>query len=134
MNSIPELDSRGLREFAFMTGGVLALIFGLLLPWVFNHAFPYWPWIVLAVLASWGLMAPGTLGPVYKGWMKFALILGKITTPIFLGIVFFIVFLPVALVFKVLGRDPMNRKFDKDQTTYRVKLNKISRTNLEKPF
>jgi len=133
-NQIPELDSRGLRNFAFTTGGVLAAIFGLLLPWIFDHAYPYWPWIILGILSIWGLLAPRTLRPVYIGWMRFALLLGMITTPIILGIVFYLLFFPVALVFRVLGKDPMHRTFSSDQSTYRVKVDARSPDNLEKPF
>ena len=134
MHTIPELDRQGLRKFAITTGIVLALIFGLLIPWLFDHAYPYWPWAILAVLTIWGLAAPVTLRPVYKGWMTFALILGKVTTPIVLGIAFFLVFLPVALVFRLLGKDPMQRKFDRGRTSYRVTSDKIDRQNFEKPF
>jgi hypothetical protein len=36
MHSIPELDARGLRQFALTTGGIVAGLFGLLLPWLFD--------------------------------------------------------------------------------------------------
>ncbi|MGH7467523.1 MAG: SxtJ family membrane protein [Longimicrobiales bacterium] len=51
---------------------------------------------VLLVLA--GLLIPGQLGPVYRGWMKFGLVLSKVTTPIFMGVVFFIVITPIGLI------------------------------------
>lgn len=134
MNKIPELDKKGLREFAFVTGGVLAFIFGVFLPWIFDGSYPYWPWIVLAILVGWGLFMPGYLRPVYTVWMTFALLLGRVTTPVILGVVFFVIFFPVALVFRVLGKDPMNRKFEKTRSTYRIKPDKTSHDNLEKPF
>ena len=134
MNIIPELDKKGLREFAIVTGGVLALIFGLFLPWLFERAYPYWPWIVWAVLGSWGIIAPLSLRPIYIVWMKFALLLGKVTTPVILGVVFYLVFFPVAMIFRILRKDPMNRKLDENSTTYRVASDKISQDSLEKPF
>ncbi len=134
MHEIPKLDRKGLRDFAIVTGGMLALIFGLFLPWIFERSYPYWPWIVWAVLGGWGLIAPESLRPVYKAWMKFALLLGKVNTPLVLGIVFFLIFFPVAMVFRILRKDPMNRKFDKHSPSYRVPSNEISQDNLEKPF
>ena len=134
MNEIPKLDRKGLREFAIVTGGVLALIFGLFLPWVFERSYPYWPWIVWALLGGWGLIAPESLRPVYKAWMKFALLLGKVTTPLVLGIVFFLIFFPVAMVFRILRKDPMKRKLDEHSPSYRVPSNEISQGSLEKPF
>ena len=50
-----------LREFGIVTGALFALVFGLLLPWLFELALPTWPWIVLAILATWGIVAPATL-------------------------------------------------------------------------
>ena len=70
-HEIPTLSRKGLREFAIVTGGVLAVIFGLLLPWIFDNSYPYWPWIVWAVLSAWGLIAPMSLRPVYRLWMRF---------------------------------------------------------------
>ena len=54
MTEIPVLDKKGLREFAIVTGAILALIFGILLPWIFERPYPYWPWIVFFLIASIG--------------------------------------------------------------------------------
>jgi len=134
MTDIPILDSAGLRKFALTTGGMIALLFGIILPWLFDRGYPYWPWAVLAVFTIFGLFAPSSLQPVYKGWMRFALVLSKITTPIILGIVFLIVFLPVSLIFRLLRRDPMNRKIDQSAISYKVESSKPSEGNLERPF
>jgi len=134
MAEIPDLDNAGLRKFAITTGGVITLLFGLAFPWLFDRGFPIWPWIVFAVLTVWGITAPATLRPVYTGWMRFALILSKITTPIILGIVFVIVFLPVSLIFRILGKDPMHRKTDDSIDSYKVQSTKPKEGNLERPF
>lgn len=44
--------------------------------------------------------------------MKFAHILGWVNTRIILTLVYFLVFTPVALIFKLIGKDPMNRRFE----------------------
>ena len=62
------------------------------------------------VLVLAGLLLPGKLGPVYRVWMGFALLLSKVTTPIFMGITFFLVIGPVALVMRLLGRNPVVRQ------------------------
>ena len=87
-----------------------------------------------AGLGLWALVVPMSLRPVYYWWMRFALLLSRITTPIILGIVFYLVFLPVALVMKLIGRDPMARRFDEGATSYRVPSHKAPRDQLEKPF
>ena len=42
--TIPELDRAGLRQFGLLMGGFVALVFGLLLPWLFERTLPLWPW------------------------------------------------------------------------------------------
>lgn len=132
-HAIPELDRKGLREFGLVTGGILVALFGLLIPWLLGRSFPLWPWLVLSVLAVWALAAPLSLRPVYRLWMRFGLLLSRITTPIILGIVFFLVITPMGLVRRVFAHDAMARKFD-DSETYRVPSRKAAIKNLEKPY
>ncbi|MEO7386235.1 MAG: sxtJ, partial [Gammaproteobacteria bacterium] len=79
---IPELDQKGLREFALVTGGIVAGLFGLFFPWILERPIPRWPWVILGVLAVLGLLAPLAVRPIYKGWMQFGLFMSRITTPI----------------------------------------------------
>lgn len=132
-HEIPELDRKGLREFGLVTGGIVAGLFGLFFPWLLGRSIPLWPWIVFGVLGVWGLIAPLSLRPVYRGWMRFGLMLSKVTTPLIMGIVFFVVITPVALILKIVGNDPMARKFD-DSESYRVPTKKAPTENLEKPY
>jgi len=132
-HKIPELDRAGLREFALVTGSVIAGLFGLFLPWVLDLAWPVWPWILASILVTVGLAAPMALRPVYKIWMQFGLILSRITTPIIMALVFFLVITPIGLIRRLLSSDPMNRKFD-DGGSYRVPSKKIPAENMERPF
>ena len=61
----------------------------------------------LLVLA--GVVIPGHLGPVVRGWMSLAHLLSRITTPVFLGIIYFVVLLPVGLLMRLVGRRPLER-------------------------
>ena len=134
--NIPELDNQGLRKFAITTGAIVAVLFGLFFPWILSVAkYPLWPWIFFAVFSLWGLIAPATLRPVYRLWMRFGLLLSKITTPIIMGIVFFLVLGPTALFMRaILRRDPLTRSFEKDASTYRVQSTKPDPENLRRPF
>ncbi len=133
-HDIPELDRKGLREFALVTGGIFAGLFGLFFPWLLSRPYPYWPWILAAVLAAWGLVAPMTLRPVYRIWMRFALLLSRITTPLVLGIVYFLVLTPAALIMRLLGKDPMARRFDENAESYRIRSEKSPKEQMERPF
>ena len=123
-----------LREFGLITGAIAAVLFGLLLPWLFDHKLPLWPWIVAGVLWAWALLLPASLQPVYRGWMAIGHVLGWINTRIILGIMFFIVFLPAGLIMRLLGKDPMARKIDKSQTTYRVTHARPKKDHVERPY
>ena len=116
------------------TLGIIAGLFGLLLPWVLGFAIPYWPWVLGVVLVVWALAAPDTLRSVYRVWMRFGLIMSRVTTPIVMGIVFFAVMAPVGLLMRSLGHDPLARKFSANSESYRVESRKPSRENMEKPF
>ena len=54
---IPELDRKGLREFGFVTGGIVAVLFGLFFPWLLGRTIPVWPWVLCAVLIIIGLIS-----------------------------------------------------------------------------
>lgn len=133
-HNIRELDRKGLREFAFVTAGLFGGLFGVVLPWLFNAAYPGWPWLLGGVLVAWGLLAPQTLRPLYRTWMRFGLLLNRITTPLVLGIVFYLVVFPIGFIMRLTGRDPMTRRFDDDVDSYRVTSRKPQRENAERPF
>lgn len=133
-NSAPPLARKGLREFGLTSGAVVAGLFGLLLPWLFGHQMPVWPWPVAGVLCVWALTAPSSLRPVYRGWMAIGHVLGIVNTRIVLAILFFVVFVPVALVFKVARHDPMARAIDKRTATYRTPSRPRGTDHMERPF
>lgn len=129
-----EMDAGELRKFGLSTGAIVAVLFGMVIPWIWDLRYPLWPWIILAVLGGWGLIAPASLLPVYRNWMRFGLLISKITTPIIMGIVFFAVIMPVGVVMRIFGWDPMSRKFDDGLESYRVDSDHISVSTLEKPY
>jgi saxitoxin biosynthesis operon SxtJ-like protein len=60
-----------------------------------------------SVLILFGAVLPGALVPVRRVWMSMALAISKVTTPIFLGVVYFAVFTPIGVVRRLAGRNPM---------------------------
>jgi len=139
MHAIPELDRKGYREFALTTGAIVAVLFGVFFPWLFDKDIftqdRLWPWVLCAVLVVWGLVAPLTLRPVYKIWMKFGLFMGTyIMTPLIMSVVFYGLFMPFGLVMRLFGKDAMARKLDSSAKTYRIEATPPPTKNLEKPF
>ena len=127
-------DNKELRQFGLIFASGIALIFGLFLPWLFEHAWPVWPWITAAILVTTALLLPQALRPVFWLWMKFGHVLGWIITRIILGITFLLLFIPVALVFHLFGKDPMRRRLDPVAKSYRIKSEHLPRERMEKPF
>lgn len=133
-HGIPELDARGLRRFGLTTGGIVAALFGVALPWLFDGGWPIWPWVMFAVVGGIAIVLPKALNPVYKVWMRCGLLLGRITTPLILGIVFFLVITPVGLFRKLAQRDTLKRRFDDSAQTYRIASRQSSPQDFERPY
>ena len=132
---IPDLDRAGLRRFGLSTGTVLALLFGLLVPWLIGRPIPIWPWAVGGALVAFAMVAPTMLRPVYRVWMRFGLLAGRITTPLVLGLVFYAFLTPMAAVKRLLGKDAMRRRLDRGGTdSYRSPSQPSPKERLERPF
>lgn len=132
-----EITTADLRKFGFIMGGMFALIFGLLFPWIADKTatnWPIWPFIVMAVFWVLALVYPKILGPVNLIWTKVGNVLGFINSRIILGVMFFLLIFPIGLILKAFGKDSMNRKFLKHVETYRKKVEPRDKNNLERPF
>ena len=105
-SSSTEFTARDGRRFAFPVGIAFLVISGVL--WWRDHQ------TALRVTASLGtllivagVLAPGKLGPVYRAWMAMALAISKVTTPIFMGIVYYLVMTPTGLIMRMFGKKPI---------------------------
>ena len=131
---VDKLAKQTLRNFGLITGAIISVLFGLFLPWVFNHDLPYWPWIITGILWGWAILSPSTLIPVYRIWMRVGYGLGWINSRIILGVMFYVIFLPSGLIMKMVGKDPMARTLNKSQDSYRVPHTLRKRNHVERPF
>ncbi len=85
------------------------------------------------ILLCWSIIfAVGTtfnwpaLKPAYYIWMKVAHIISTIVTSIILTAVFFLVFTPVGLFFRLIGKDYLRRRFDPNALTYWEQRSRVS--------
>lgn len=134
MHEIPNLDAKGLRHFAWSTAALVVLLFGAALPLLGGGSIPWWPFALAVVLILWGGIAPDSLGPIQRGWMRLGFLLNRVTTPLMLGLVFFLVIMPMGLIMRLLGRDPMRRRLHVEAPTYRELSHNASRKSMEQPF
>jgi len=133
-HKIPELDQKGLREFGLTTGAAVVVIFALFFPWLLELDWPIWPWIIAAPLWLLALIQPLWLRWIYRWWMRFGLLASRVMTPLVLGIVFFVMISPMAMIRRLMGKDPMQRSLDPNRNSYRVQSIKSPKEKLEKPF
>jgi len=132
-----EVTNSDLRKFGFIMGGMFALIFGLIFPWIGDRTkdtWPIWPFIVMAVFWAVAVVAPQILRPVNEIWIKVGNVLGFINSRIILGVMFFAMIFPIGMLLKLFGKDSMNRKLDKKTDTYRIVTKQRNKEHLEKPF
>lgn len=97
------------RKFAFPVGTAFLVLAGIVW-WRGHHSVATAFAGVGGGLLVAGLLVPGKLGPVYRGWMRFALLISKVTTPIVMGITYFLVIAPTGIVMRLLGKNPIVRK------------------------
>ena len=132
---IPKIDKKGLREFGLIVGGVFGGLFGLLLPLLHRHwPPPAWPWVIATPLLVLAVVSPPTLEPVYKFWMRVGIFLSKIMTPLWMGLVFYLVVMPMGLIMRMFKKDPMERQLNTETSTYRVMSQLKTRESMERPF
>jgi hypothetical protein len=134
MHSIPKLNKKELRDFGLLFAAFFAGIFGLIVPAIRGHALPAIPWIVAAIFCFLSLLVPIALQPIYQIWMRIGLVLGWINTRIILGLIFYVLFMPMGIVMRLLKRDPLARKFEVNFSTYRLPSKGITRESMENPY
>ena len=94
------------RKFAFPVGIAFGVLGGVA-QWRGGQTLAYVFFALGGTLLLAGILVPGMLGPVYRAWMGFAHAISKVTTPIFMGVVYFIVLTPVGLLMRALGKNPL---------------------------
>ena len=128
------INTIDLKKFGLMAGLILACLFGLLLPWLKHYSFPYWPWLVAVVLILVAVVAPRMLQPVYCTWMRFGEMMNRVTTPVIMGIVYFLIITPMAFVMRARGRNLLGLDYDQTLDTYRVKSRIRTKESMKRPF
>ena len=97
------------RRFAFPVGGALLVLAGIMLwrgarigQWIFGS-------IGTALIIA-GVAVPTRLGPVERAWMAFAAAISKVTTPIVMGIIYFVVITPAGVLRRRFGGNPLHHQ------------------------
>jgi len=101
-------------------GIVFFLVFLLIsiYPLTNNENVRYWSLIVSLIFLILGLLNSAILSPLNKLWFKFGILLGKIVSPLVMGIIFFLVVTPIGLLMKIFKKDLLNLTFNDKKKTY----------------
>ena len=113
-----KIPKKELRNFGLFTGLGSPILLGWLIPLIMGNAFKVWT-LYLGVLGiTIGLIAPFLLYYPFKIWTILVYALGWVISRILLGLVFIAALLPIALVMRLFGYDPL-RIHRKGEKTYR---------------
>ncbi len=101
-------------------GVVFAVVFVVigLWPLVDGGAVRVWALVAAGVFLAAGFLVPAALRPLNRVWFLFGMVLHKIVNPLVMGLLFYLTITPMALVMRLLGKDPLNRRFDSQAKSY----------------
>ena len=99
-------------------GIVFFIVFSLiaLYPLTYSGEIRIWSVVISLIFLVLGLLNSKILAPLNKLWFKFGIFLGKIISPIIMGIIFFFVVTPIGLIMRILGKDVINLKYNKNKS------------------
>jgi ABC-type glycerol-3-phosphate transport system permease component len=79
-----------------------------------------WALILAVVLSSMAVVRPSALKPFHRVWMSIGEALGWLNSRIILIVAYYVVIVPIGVIRRLSGNDPMQRKFERDTTTYKM--------------
>ena len=96
-------------------------------PLINNADLRIWSLIISIIFLILGLINSKFLTPLNKLWFKFGLLLGRLISPIIMGIIFFFVVTPIGLILRIFGKDVLNLKKNNSKSYWIKKNGPISK-------
>ena len=87
------------------------------------NTYRLWAIIIAVIFLTLGLMNSRLLTPLNILWFKFGIFLGNIVSPIVMGVIFFFVVTPIAILMRISKKDLLNLKFNNKETYWIKKSN-----------
>ena len=100
---------------------IVFLIVSLFPPLINSEGLRIWALVVSIIFFLLAFLAPKILVLLNKLWFKFGLLIGSIVAPIVMAFVYFVTVLPTGLIMRLLGKDLLKQKLDKNAKSYWVK-------------
>lgn len=111
-------DRKTLKEFSEIWLFFLGMIFAFLALRSGHTTVAYTLWIVAVAGRVIGMLRPEWLRYPFIGLMLLALPIGWVISHAALAIAYYLVLTPLGLIFRLMGRDAMQRTLDREATTY----------------
>ena len=102
------------RSFGIVFFTVFSII--ALYPLIFGGEIRIWSISISLIFLILGLLNSNVLSPLNKIWFKFGIVLGKMISPIVMGIIFFFIVTPIAITMRLLRKDLLNLKYNKEKS------------------
>src|SRR6267378_5362748 len=101
-------------------GLVFAVAFLVIAAWPLmqGETLRWWASGVAAALALIAVFKPALLGGLNRLWIKFGVLLGKVVSPVALGVLFYGVLTPLGALMRLTGKDPLRRRREPEATSY----------------
>ena len=101
-------------------GVVFSIVFLIvaLYPLINSESLRIWALVVSIIFFLLAFLAPKILVLPNKLWFKFGLLIGSIVAPIVMAFVYFVTVLPTGLIMRLLGKDLLKQKLDKNAKSY----------------
>jgi len=106
-----------LRSFGLLVGTVFGLI--AVYPLLKGEALRAWASVIAAALIAPAIFFPPLLDLPYRFWAIIGKVLGSVNTRIILTVLYFGAIVPVSLVLKIFGKNPLKLNFDAEAASYR---------------
>jgi hypothetical protein len=104
------------RSFGCVFTGFFAVL--AFLPLLRGKPFRPWPLAVSGAILLLTLIRPRLLHPLNILWTRLAVLISKVTNPIMTGLMFYVLFTPVAIVLRLMGKDLLRLKSEPAENTF----------------
>ena len=118
------MNSKDMKIGSNRSFGIVFFIFFLIIaiyPIINGREINKWFFFTSIIFLILGLLNSKFLTPLNKLWFKFGIFLGKLISPLIMGIIFFLVVTPIGYIMRILRKDLLNLKFNKNRSYWEKK-------------
>ena len=120
------------RRFGFTVGAAFLVLAGIFI-WRDKQTLAIIGSSLGGLLVLGGLIVPTQMGPVERAWMRLAHLISKVTTPLFMGVLYLFVFTPLGLIMRMVGKRPIEHIATADGF-WTARDENTRRSNLQRQF